>query len=89
MGWKQEPTPIEEDNSACVAASNVTHMTRGLRHLDLTENYIKEKVADKSCILVKVESRNNNSDIGTKRVPLSLFNTLTNDLVDRQKRLNL
>ena len=89
MGWKQEPTPIEEDNSACVAASNVTHMTRGLRHLDLTENYIKEKVADKSCILVKVESRNNNSDIGTKRVPLSLFNALTHDLVDRQKRLNL
>jgi hypothetical protein len=89
MGWKQEATEIEEDNSACVFASNVTHMTRNLRHLDLTENWFKEKVADKTCILVKVESRFNNSDIGTKRVPLSLFNALTHDLVDRQNRKNL
>jgi hypothetical protein len=89
MGWKQEPTQIEEDNSACVAASNVTHMTRNLRHLDLTENWLKEKVADKTCILVKVESRLNNSDIGTKRVAHSLFNALTHDLVDRSKRANL
>jgi hypothetical protein len=89
MGWKQEPTKIEEDNSACVAASNVTHMTRNLRHLELSENWFKEKVADKTCILVKVESRYNNSDIGTKRVPQSLFNALTHDLVDRSKRVNL
>jgi hypothetical protein len=89
MGWIQEPTKIEEDNSACVAASNVTHMTRNLRHLDLTENWLKEKVADKTCVLVKVESRLNNSDIGTKRVGHSLFNALTHDLVDRTKRVNL
>ena len=85
----QEPTVIEEDNSACVAASNVTHMTRNLRHLDLSENWFKEKVADKTCVLVKVESRYNNSDIGTKRVPQSLFNALTHDLVDRNNRDNL
>lgn len=89
MGWMQEPTVIEEDNSACVAASNVTHMTRNLRHLDLSENWFKEKVADKTCVLVKVESRYNNSDIGTKRVPQSLFNALTHDLVDRNNRDNL
>jgi hypothetical protein len=89
MGWTQDPTIIEEDNAACVFASNALHMTRGLRHLDLTESWIKEKVADKTCILLKVESKNNNSDIGTKRVPLSLFNTLTYQLVDRSLRKNL
>jgi hypothetical protein len=85
MGWLQEPTVIEEDNSACVAASKVTHLTRNLRHLDLQESYFKEKVADKTCVLQKVESRHNNSDLGTKRIPLPLFISLTSQLVDRQE----
>jgi hypothetical protein len=85
MGWLQEPTVIEEDNSACVAASKVTHLTRNLRHLDLQESYFKEKVADKTCVLQKVESRHNNSDLGTKRIPLPLFVSLTSQLVDRQE----
>ena len=37
MGFIQEPTPIDEDNQACVYASNHEHMTRNLRHLDLSE----------------------------------------------------
>ena len=89
MGWKQEPTVIEEDNSACVFASKALHFTRNLRHLDLSESWLKEKVHDKTCVLKKVESRNNNSDIGTKRVPQYVFNALTNQLVDRSQRTNL
>ena len=85
MGWTQEPTVIEEDNSACVAASKVTHLTRNLRHLDLAESYFKEKVADKTCVIEKVESRHNNSDLGTKRIPLPLFISLTSQLVDRSE----
>ena len=34
IGLKQGPT-IEEDNQACVYASEAKHMTRNLRHLDL------------------------------------------------------
>ena len=89
MGWIQGPTRIEEDNAACVYASNATHMTRNLRHIDLTDSWIKEKVADGTCVLVKVDSVNNNSDLGTKRVSQSLFNALTHPLVDRQLRDNL
>ena len=37
IGWKQEPTIIEEDNQACVYASEAKHMTRNLRHLDLAQ----------------------------------------------------
>ena len=33
----------EEDNQACVYASEIPHMTRGMRHLDLAELLIKEK----------------------------------------------
>jgi hypothetical protein len=69
IGWIQDPTRIEEDNAACVYASNSLNITRNLRHLELTDSSnsrIKEKVADGTCIPVKVVSVNNNSDIGTK-----------------------
>ena len=89
MGWIQQPTVIEEDNSACVASSEVTHITRGLRHLDLAQFWIKEKVADKTCVVVKVASKDNNADIGTKRLLLPLFNALTYKLVDKTLRKNL
>ena len=89
MGWLQETTVIEEDNSACIAASKVPHLTRNLRHLDTSESYFKEKVDDNTCVLVKVASHNNHSDLGTKRVPLDVFTTLTSQLVDRSLRRNL
>ena len=89
MGWTQSTTVIEVNNSAHVTAAAVTHITRGLRHLDLGEAYFKEKTADKTCIIVKVASEDNNADIGTKRVPLPLFNKLTYRLVDKSLRKNL
>ena len=86
MGWEQEPTRIEEDNQAAIYHSKATHMTRNLRHLELCTNWIKEKVQDKTCVLVKVASADNNSDIGTKRVPISTFTRLTSQIVDRSLR---
>ena len=89
MGWVQGPTPIEEDNQACIYHSKATHMTRNLRHLDLTENWVKEKVADGTCVVIKVKSCDNNSDIGTKRVSLPIFNKLLNPIIDQSQRRNL
>jgi hypothetical protein len=63
MGWIQgpsiPPTRIEEDNVACFCASNATHMARNLRHINLTDSCVKEKVADGTCVIVKVDSLNN------------------------------
>ena len=87
MGWTQEPTIVEEDNKACVDASILPHMTRNLRHLELTENFLKEKYADGTCILIKIESGDNNADIGTKRVPRTLFDKLTDNIIDKPLRL--
>ena len=89
MGWLQRPTVIEEDNQACVYASEAKHMTRNLRHLDLAQLWFKEKVADGTCIIKKVDSKENNSDIGTKRVPKQIFDYLTHNLIDRSLRNNL
>ena len=41
MGWIQQPTIIQEDNQACVYASEEKHMTRNLRHLELAQLWLK------------------------------------------------
>jgi hypothetical protein len=61
-------------------------MTRGMRHLHITQNFLKEKFAEDICVLKKIDSKNNNSDIGTKRLPFPIFDYLTYPLVDRSLR---
>ena len=89
MGWEQEPTRIEEDNQAAYYHSKATHMTQNLHHLELCINWIKEINKDGTCVLVKVASADNNSDIGTKRVKISTFTRQTSQIVDRSLRNNL
>ena len=89
IGWKQDPTVIEEDNQACLYYSKTTHMTRNLSHLSLAEAYTKEKVQDGICIVIKVASEDNNSDIRTKRVTQPIFTKLRSQIVDRSLRNNL
>jgi hypothetical protein len=89
MGWKQSPTVIEEDNAACVACASTPHITRNMRHIELAHHFLKEKTTDGTCIVTKVRTEDNNSDIGTKRVPLPLFISLTSRLVNRELRNNL
>ena len=87
MGWTQPPTIIEEDNKACVDASILPRMTRNLRHLKITEIFLREKYAVGTCILVKVASGNYNADIGTKRVSRALFDKLTDNIIDKSLRV--
>ena len=85
MGFPQDATIIEEDNQACVYA----HMMRGMRHLDLAELLIKEKVDAKEIKLLKVASADNTLDLGTKRLALPLFNKLSSRIIDKSLRRNL
>jgi hypothetical protein len=89
MGWKQSPTVIQEDNAACVACASTPHITRKKRHIELAHHFLKEKTTDGTCIVTKVRTEDNNSDIGTKRFPLPLFISLTSRLVNRDLRNNL
>ena len=48
-----------------------------------------EKVADGTCIIEKVDSKEYNSDIGTKHAPKFIFEYLTHKLVDKSLRTNI
>ena len=89
MGFPQDATIIEEDNQACVYASEIPHLTRGMRHLDLAEMLMKKKVESKETKLLKVASADNTSDIETKRLALPLFNKLTSRIMETSLRVNL
>ena len=64
-------------------------MTRNLRHLELAQLCFKEKVADEGCVIEKEDSKENNSHIGTKRVPKFIFEYLTHKLVDKSLRTHI
>ena len=69
--------------------SEIPHLTRGMRHLDLAEMLMKEKVESKEIKLLKVASADNTSDLGTKRLALPLFNKLNSRIIDRPLGVNL
>ena len=89
MVFPEDATIIEEDNQACVYASEIPHLTRGMRHLDLAEMLIKEKVESKEIKSLKVASADNTSDLRTKRLALPLFNKLNSRSIDKSLRVNL
>ena len=89
MGFPQDATVIEEDNLATCYSAATPHLTRGLRHLDLTQMFVKYKVIEGDIVLEKVSSMDNTSDIGTKRLALPLFNKLKCRIIDQSLCKNL
>ena len=70
-------------------ASKSKHMIKNLRHLDLAQLWFNEKVADGTRVIVKVDSKENNSHIGTKLVSKIIFEYLTHNLIDKSLRTNI
>ena len=50
---------------------------------------VQGKVADGTCVIDKVDSKENNSDIGTKRISKIIFEYLTHELTDKSLRTNI
>ena len=89
MGFPQDATIIDEDNQACLYASEIPHLTRGTKHLDLAEMLIKKRVESNEIKLLKVAAADVFYDLGTKRLALPLFNKLTSRIIDKSLRSNL
>ena len=58
-------TPIYNDNMACVQwAHNKT--SKGIRHIQIRENAVRESIQNKSILVLHVAGKNNLADIFTK-----------------------
>ena len=62
-----EPTTIYNDNEACVVWANGC-TTKGLRHMEQRENYVRELVQDGTLRVAHVAGKCNPSDIFTKEM---------------------
>ena len=61
----KEPIPIWNDNNACVCWSKNT-TTKGLRHVQIRENAVREGVSRKLFTVKHIAGKDNSSDIFTK-----------------------
>ncbi len=68
IGFKQKPVIIYEDNMAAVFAARQPNMTKGLRHMELSEMYFKEKQEEGVIKVTKIGTKDNLADLGTKRL---------------------
>ena len=73
-----QPIELYNDNTACVCWSKKT-TTKGLRHITIRENAIRESVDSKFVSIRHIGSKQNIADIFTKEFKdVSLFLTLRN-----------
>ena len=68
IGFKKKPVIIYEDNMAAVFAARQPNMTKGLRHMELSEMYFKEKQEEGVIKVTKIGTKDNLADLGTKRL---------------------
>ena len=74
----KEPVQVYNDNNACVCWSKST-TTKGLRHIAIRENGIREYVSNRTVSIKHIEDKINIADIFTKELKdTTLFITLRN-----------
>ena len=61
------PTDLYNDNQSCVIWANST-TTKGIRHMELRKNSVRELVNDKCLRIIFVPGKYNPSDIFTKEM---------------------
>ena len=65
--WQREPTPIYEDNQACIAmSSNPTINHKRSKHIDIRYHFTRERVESEEIKLVYVPTEHQLADLLTK-----------------------
>ena len=65
LSYSSQPTPIYNDNQACIHWS-YNNTSKGLRHLQIRENAVRENIQNKNITISHVEGKINIADIFTK-----------------------
>ena len=74
MGFPQSsPTPIFEDNSACIRTTSTHFTTDCTKHIELEYHYTRSKVLDHSIQVLKVPTSRQLADLFNKLLPCPAF----------------
>ena len=65
LPYSSKPTPIYNDNQACIHWS-YNNSSKGLRHIQIKENAVRENIQRKTITISHVEGKVNIADIFTK-----------------------
>ena len=68
-----EPTPIFEDNSACIATTSTHFTTERTKHIELKYHYTREQILAKTVCTKKVSTQAQLADMFTKILPGPAF----------------
>ena len=60
------PTPIGEDNNACLTIATTTSASTRTRHMDIRFHFVRDAVLEKVITLYHVPSADNHADMFTK-----------------------
>ena len=83
LGIKIETVPIYEDNKGAVDLAGNPVYHKRVKHIDIRYHAIREKVADRTVIVLKIPTRANFADVHTKAVSKVVSNTLSPFIVCR------
>ena len=68
-----KPLTIFEDNQACIHLSRNPVSHRSTKHIEVRYHFVRERTADGTIKLVKVDTKENPSDILTKSTRKGVF----------------
>ena len=68
-----EPTPIFEDNSACIATTSTHFVTERTKHIELKYHYTRDQVTAGTVCIKKISTKSQLADIFTKILPGPAF----------------
>ncbi len=71
-----DPTPLFEDNSACITICESNRISDRIKHIDVKYFYIRELVAIGRIVLLKIHTSNQLADLLTKPLARILFHKL-------------
>ena len=68
-----EPTPIFEDNSACISTTSTHFTTERTKHIETRYHYTRAKILDSTVSILKIPTSDQLADIFTKILPGPAF----------------
>ena len=82
MNVKDLPNVLYEDNEAAIYLAKNKHVSARTKHIDIKQHYVREHIQSGLGEIVGIKSEENFADILTKNVSLSVFDKLSEGILN-------